>query len=549
MHTRSNEKGAAALFIASALVLLFGIAAIAIDVGAGFNERRQNQTVADVAVMAGVVEYALASAGQNVSLESIRDSVLDYAEVNLTSSYTPQEYAAMWNSCTDPNKNAGGFNFQPLPAPTGPGWTQATVDCISIDSTGFLRVRVPDQFIDTSFARVMGFGQLSTNAAAIGQLAPSVPGGILPFAVLGGAGSGHWCLRSDTGNQGGGGGQGGGQGGGPGGGGPGGGAAPDPCSGPSTGNFGTIDAPLHGNTVLQTSTVCAQIAQFRVLATNIAIGFDHPVFPNNGIPSVAAARNVDVCGEEFANALSIDQGMGQGTEQGLVNGGSNDFHSPLAIPRLQNSNVGTPVVGVQLDNQPLWNFLLNDEDPIATVNGVVTVRLKYSDTIVSPHPDPGVSWAYAPAICDPDTFDNGTNDWDGDGTQDANRSWKHMHACITEYTDGSYTAQVFSSAIGGTESNPVPRFAYVPQFHQTSFPQGNSDWRDIARFRAVYLQGLWFGSGGNQTEWHPAEGGAPNSGNLRQVSAFLLPDEMLPEHLRSDPPPNTTAFYSTRLYR
>ena len=48
-----EESGAVAILIAISMVLLLGIAAIAIDLGAGFNERRQDQTSSDLAVVAG----------------------------------------------------------------------------------------------------------------------------------------------------------------------------------------------------------------------------------------------------------------------------------------------------------------------------------------------------------------------------------------------------------------------------------------------------------------------------------------------------------------
>ncbi|MFP5333555.1 MAG: hypothetical protein ACLGHX_14485 [Acidimicrobiia bacterium] len=522
------ERGTTALLVASALLLLFGAAAVAIDIGAGFNERRQNQTVADVAVMAAAVEYARAAEVSGISLVDLTEQALEYAEANLTTSYDPIAWEAMWSGCSDPNKNDGGFNFQPLPAPTT--WTASTLDCVSIDATGFLRVRVPDQLLDTTFARVIGFTELTTNAWAIAEIQPSVPGGILPFAILGGGGAGHYCLRSGTGGGGGGGG--------------GNSGVPDPCTGPNTGNFGTIDSPLFGNPALETTQVCSQTANARVLATNIALGFDHPVFKNFGYPS-AGARKTDVCFEEFPNALATDQGMGQGTEAGLINGTAGNFHSPKAAPRLQSSNDTTLVVGVELDDQPLWEFLLPDETVLAVDSGGnPTLILDYG-----PDDEPTSPGTNAPAECDPATFDNGSFDWDGDGTDDPNRSYKHMQACIVAYIDGGYSVQMFSDAIGGTESNPVPRFAYVPQFHQTTFPSGGSDWRDIKRFRAVYLQGLWFGTGNNETAWHPREGSAPASGNLRQVSAFILPDEALPADLRSDPPPNTRTFYQPFLYR
>jgi Flp pilus assembly protein TadG len=53
----NREKGATALLVASSLIMLIGFAAVAVDLSAGFNERRQGQTAADLGALAGAVEY------------------------------------------------------------------------------------------------------------------------------------------------------------------------------------------------------------------------------------------------------------------------------------------------------------------------------------------------------------------------------------------------------------------------------------------------------------------------------------------------------------
>lgn len=516
---RDSEHGASALTIAISMVVLMGMAAIAIDVGAGFNERRQDQIAADVSSLAGAIDFRNGP-------EAVRDQVLALAESNLTTTYSTADWQASWEGCSDPNKNDGGFDFNPVPSP----WSGGSLDCVSIDDAGFVRVRVPDQFVDTSFGRILGVDSLSTHAAAIAQIEPRGGGGVLPFAVVGASGS-HYCLRSDTGAQGGGGGN------------PGNGAAADPCDGPETGNFGTIDSPLFSNPDpdFQTPRVCNQVAQFRVLATNIALGLDHPVFVNESYPG---GTIVDACGNQGVNSSHTDVGMGQGTEQGLVNGSNSDFHSPVAVPRLQNTGFDTRTVkGVSLDDYPLWNFLLPDgtvlvpDDPQTTgVNE--EVRLIYGTN--------------APADCDPDTFDSGDFDWDEDpdNGNEPNQSWQHMLKCLEDYRQGlggtSSFVQMFSSDLGES-----PRFAYVPEYWENSFPGGTSTDLNIQRFRAVWIQGLWFGSGNNQEDFHPGEAPTENyNGNLRQISGFIIPDSALPSALRSDPPPFASmAFFNTSLFR
>ncbi len=52
-----RERGVSAVLIALSMMLVLGFAAVAIDLGFGFNERRQDQTAADLGVMAGAVNY------------------------------------------------------------------------------------------------------------------------------------------------------------------------------------------------------------------------------------------------------------------------------------------------------------------------------------------------------------------------------------------------------------------------------------------------------------------------------------------------------------
>lgn len=511
----TDQKGATAVIVAGSLLMIFGFVSVAVDLGSGFNERRQNQTAADLGAMAGAVNFVSGEA-------DLADAVLTYVESNLTTTYATADWQQLWQNCTDPDRTGFGLGLEPVDAPWGGG----TLDCISVSDSGYVRVRVPDQLLDTSFAPVIGVNQLATNAGAISQVLPS-GGGILPFAVLGGVTDSHYCLRTDTGSQGGGNGNGNGNGNGGGGNS----QAPDPCDGPQTGNFGTIDSPLTGNPAeeFQTTRVCSSTAQFRVLATNIALGLDHPVTLNSDYPNSSIT---DDCGNIGINSLYTDQGMGQGTGQGLVNGNSNDFESPVATPRLQQGPYANrSVAGNNLDNKPLWDFLL----PQGTVlDPDVPVILDYGTN--------------APAECNPSTFDSGSFDWDGDGTVDSNRSWQHMKACLETYVTGQVTngyVQIFRSTIDTT-----PRFAYVPQFWETDFPNGASAIRNIQRFRAVYLQGVWFGTGGNQSVFHPGEPGSGFSGNVRQVSGFLIPDAALPTPLRGDPPPfDGMNLYDTLLYR
>ena len=481
----ASERGAAALFIASCLVLLLGMAAFAIDYGFGLNERRVDVAAADIGVMAGAVE----SLG---STADIRDQVLSFTRLNLSTVYTNAEWQSQWEGCQDTELatlNASGFNFISVAAPTG--WTVQSPWCISTDPAGFVRVRLPDQIVETYFGRVLGVQELATNADATARLAPRGGGGVLPFALLATAGDGtHICLRDSSGGH-----------------------AQEPCDGPDAGNFGALEAPLFGNQVLGTTQNCNGSPKGEVLAINIAVGLDHRVVPDAD-GNVGNERR-DECSVvnsgQTPDTLNTFQGLSNGTQEGLATGGS-----PLPAgftPRLQQgSNSQRYVYGSNLDDVPLWHYL----DP-----GLVGVGA--GGTI--------------PNSCVRSTFANGSNpdqDWDGDGTLDRPGSWQHMSRCLTDHIASGGPVLFLESL------QESPRFSYVPQFWEAAFPSGNG-WRHILRFKATWLQATWWKKGGTTTMFNPGEAGTFTAGgnwSLVQLSGLLIPDAALPADLRGIPGPN-----------
>jgi hypothetical protein len=158
-------------------MLFMGMAALAIDLGFGFGERRVDVTAADLGVMAGAVE-TLGSAAQ------VRDQILSFTRANLPTSYTNADWQALWQGCIDTELatlNASGFQFIPVPPPTG--WSVASPWCISIDPAGFVRVRLPNQLVSTTFGRALGVNQFAVSADAIARWSPRAGGGVLPFAL------------------------------------------------------------------------------------------------------------------------------------------------------------------------------------------------------------------------------------------------------------------------------------------------------------------------------------------------------------------------------
>ena len=482
----ASERGAAALLIASCLVLLLGMAAFAIDYGFGLNERRVDVAAADIGVMAGAVE----SLG---STADIRDQILSFTRLNLSTVYTNAEWQSQWEGCQDTELatlNASGFNFIPVAAPTG--WTAQSPWCISTDPAGFVRVRLPDQIVETYFGRVLGVQELATNADATARLAPRGGGGVLPFGLVATATDGtHVCL-SDAPQ----------------------GLREEPCDGPDTGNFGALEAPLYGNQALGTLQNCNGAPPGKVLAINIALGIDHRVVPDaDGSPS---NERLDTCSVinsgQTPDTLNTFQGVKTGTQEGLATAGS-----PLPAgmqPRLQQGgNPKRTVYGSPLDDVPLWAYI----DPSL-------VGLGAGGTI--------------PNSCVRSTFVNSSNpdqDWDGDGTLDRPGSFQHMSRCLLDHAVANGPVLFLETL------KESPRFSYVPQFWESDFPNGNSEWRHIRRFKATWLQGTWWKKGGTTTVFNPGEAGtftAAGNWTLLQLSALLIPDGALPADLRGTPGPS-----------
>lgn len=488
-----SERGATAILVAFCMVLLMGIAAIAIDLGFGFNERRQSQTAADMAVMAGATEEVLSGDEQAVVA-----NVLAFARANVNATYEEAEWQSMWQNCMDPERL--GFDlgtgtlvdFQPLPQPSA--WGFGNLECISRVSS-YLRVRLPDQLIGTTFGRVLGVNSLTTSAAAVARFAERGGiGGVLPFGLLSNAGEGqHMCLRSGPA-----------------------GISEPPCAGGSSGNFGAIESPHYGTLPGGPAQNCGGNPKKDVLAVNIAIGIDH--FLNVDTDGLAANDIKDTCGNISAgltpDTLNTFQGVSNGFAEGLAIGTVPGGFTP----RLQQGSNPTKFVhGYDLDNKPLWEYI-----------------------------DPGLTSDDVPASCIRSSFNPGPATLDyslpADGVLDAPDSWQHLSYCFHQYlttTDGMgqpWDTVMFrdDEALSIADS---PRFAYVPQFWESTWPPGNSEWRHIRRFKATWLQATWWKKGNTTNAFHPGEPGTfSQTGNWEpiQLSAIIIPDAALPLALRGE---------------
>lgn len=496
------EKGASAILVALIMVLLLGMAALAIDIGFGLNERRGDVTAADTGVMAGAVSVVF-----NDSLTV--DQALDKVRLNLDTTYSDAEWQAIWEACTDPGRLAFDPGtgvpvlLSPLAEPAA--WGGQPLDCISQGSS-YLRVRVPDQLVPTNFARIWGTTSIATHAAAVALVEPASDlGGLIPFGISGNAGAGELCLKTS-----------------------GSGTAFPPCSGPSAGSFGEINSELFGD--FFGSPSCSNPGQPE-LSQNVALGVDHFVTTWPGMPGVSQGSphpgdgsvnaytgvSHDACdinggviepafGTFPVNTMRVRTGFSPGAvEDGLMSdlvflGFESRLQQDCAAPECTSSTYPTRdiVKRRQGANNDVWE--LDNVGPWAFLTGS--------------------------GICSSGAYAGLTTD----------QKAAQFHACLQGY---SGTQDIFSETIDDSA-----RFAWAPQYWHEMSTTGLS-WQPVLAYRMVFIAGVWFNCSGASCNqyFYPDEdvtgevcdpGGGSNCQvlNLDQMSAWLFPDEAIPDSVR-----------------
>ena len=311
--------------------------------------------------------------------------------------------------------------------------------------------------------------------------------GILPFGLPGGsAGGTEICLKSGPPSH-----------------------APNqpPCSGPETGNFGSLDITWYGNPLTGTPTRCTGDTNGR-LAGNMALGVDHPLDewrgPDEDPPESGEAVRDDrgLCPDQGArpNQIMGQTGVGSNLDAGMVSSTNVDGRS---VPgRLTRSPFATRVVRSStpaLDDKPLWEFI-----------------------------DPGLVSGIPPSC-----------------VRSAISSKTQMNACLADYAGGvgcstaPCNVPLFEADTDGDAANGIvdiqrsPRFAFVPELWASQWGTGSGDYQ-IRRFRPVFVQSTYFGcnASGCAAEFDPGEPGSgiPVNGNkqLEGLTAMLLMNQMFP---------------------
>ena len=433
-RSRVEDHGASAVLLAFALFLLLSVLAVALDISSAFNERNQNQNAGDNGVMAGALEKAVGTPNDQL----IVTNALAIAQANLTAQFpggaNDPAWIAMWRNCVD----SGNPGWIPLAEPAAWGGG-GSLDCVS-QTTSLLRIRVPDQLVETTFGKVLGADALVTNAVAIAKVALSSNAPpVVPFGVNAGASPGEYCLSSAST-----------------------GTAHPPCTGSQTGAFGPVISPLFADF----GTHAPQCAgnTIRWFERNLVWGLDHRLveWPHHGTVGVGSAWpgqaaldalpdvNRDACvldpdGNPTPvngiplNTVLVDTGF---PDPGLTNALVSDQTFDGRPSRLQQPTTATrPLMNQaevwEIDNVGPWTFLTN----------------------ASPNPD-----------CHQSSYTGLSTDQKTD----------MFEACLSDPAAG----EILSSTITSS-----PRFVWAPEYVYDSPP--GAKFNPIRGFRPMFLGGVW----------------------------------------------------------
>lgn len=541
---RSGEKGTILPLVALGLVVLMGFAAIAVDAGNGYAERRRSQSAADSSVLAAAVE----ALGTGFSPQDLLDEALAFAEKNLPDPPTEED----WRICDDPSPLANTSQTMDLTLDNHFGTINGfETECFSISGGGdTLRVWLPDRNVKTHFATVIGVDNLRVHAFAEASL--SLPGVAKapPFVVPDGTSGGEErCLRT-----------------GPApsepvqawdGMGPGvaavagsllppGTTAPDPCdeSFYSTASefFGTL-RPVYYTDILPgvgADTTCGSTNS--TLDFQISAGIDHLLgtFDPDYTPGAPERIEGDDCNASatplFPDTMFLDPGLSaQDLYRGLLGppgGGPRTPSSPDGLDdegRLRKSpffQTTYQFAAEDMDNTPLWDYIRDDADTLTSADipqACIDVRTAWE----------GQSFVYNDAAWDYYDFKEETL------------------LCIQNWVPG--LEHIFSETIVDNG-----RFGFIPYISEADLLAAPVHFNE---FVPVYITKLY--QLGQQTTfsspecwekdptappgqpgWHTHEAGQPfdcgrNNQNVDRVASIVLKCGALPEDICIDLNPGT----------
>lgn len=371
--------------------------------------------------------------------------------------------------------------------------------CISFDGLSRYRVVVPDQVVPTAFASVLGIDQFTTGAFAEVELVINGVGGVLPFAVLSNAPSGsHICMRSASS-----------------------GTATPPCDGSAQGNFGALEVAQWGNPQYGTQNITCNLNKSDQLMVNLSVGIDHFITP------YSTTEVIDDCSKPFGpNTLNTFQGISGGLWEGIVIGDTVQgafFPGRLTRGGSAKQTLRYKNTNYLVDDVPLWEYISYGKG------------------------------ASVPATCTRESFDATVSSSGHEAAE------TQMATCFTDFQAGVGFAPLFDIDADGDNEPDITgsaRYGAVPQFWESSFPNGNSGYMHIQRFRAIFINGLYFGCNGSgcATTYTPGNQAGtltvPNgSSPLDQISGWLLPNSTLPPELIENGVLGSLGAFQIRLAR
>jgi hypothetical protein len=475
-----EESGAVLILTVIVLVVMLGLSALVIDIGYAKSQKRDLQNAADASALGAAQNLADALGPNSADVEAQTLGTTNYTKQALPWATSP--------SCTPANDPGRLPNVD-----SGAGASQ----CVTFDSSFTqIRVRIPRLTFRTLFGGVMGFSSTSASTTAIAEVAGLGESGVLPFALFSGFGSGIACLDE-------------------------GGGTPSKCppGAPVNGFFGDLDMFEYGNARLGTTPSCSNGGSKARLSQNIAMGADHfydtwthtPFEVDDACTGTGVSTpGPNTVGEGTGNASDFDAGLMSGTA--FPDGQNARLQRvptswPGGWPTLQISGVTDGI-----DNRPLYTFI----DP----------ALDNSSTV--------------PSDCWPSKFASEILLPNAEDLTDA-----QMLACIADYqaaSPGQY-APLFTRNDGPTESpadlydiQSSPRFSYVPQMlNPAPVGAGCNDCLDISRFRAMFIQEV-MSNNPSKLDFEPGPWNmGPYSGTAMSMTAYILPGNMLPGDLGSNP--------------
>jgi hypothetical protein len=393
-------------------------------------------------------------------------------------------WRALWPSCTDPVGEAsadyGGGEIKP---------SLGIIGCIRRGSNGKkLRVKLPDRKLSTFFAGVVGIRSLRTTAIAEAGLS-AVDTGVLPFA---GPAGGVICLKNPPNGL----------------------SVDQVCPGSTSGNFGYLASPRPS----WDAGFACNGGQNEVVQQNIAQGIDHNLQAwAAGDPDIKdICTGLAVTGTP--NYLNFQTGNISGTlEDGFITGSQEGGNFADGQPaRLARSSPCVVKGGL---NQ---NFVPN----VLALPAQPSNNLEWC----------GV-WAYMRAFTSLDVGPDVTTQipqacYDLKALA-SKKNLTGIKSCFTAYAAGGYTTQLFLSSVRDAD-----RFAWIPESVEDLSGINGNTWFHVQRFRAVFIQTIYYDNGNKYAAYNPGEAlplasDCSNCKNFTSVTALLFDPNMLPAELRT----------------